>query len=194
MMNPSVARVLKASAWGLLLVQGFHMFEHTLQQFQHFGGWFLVDGHTNGLLGDFVDFEWLHFVFNYLLWGFRFTLMIVFAAMPAFWVTTPGWIRSTFLVGCVVQTYHALEHMIRMHIWITTGVVDTRGIFGHIEFLATPKDTLVFGHWLINSIVYFSALPLTIYTIRGRFQSAPAQARGEQIRPSADSQATQAAH
>ncbi|MGB0653774.1 MAG: hypothetical protein ACPGQL_11310 [Thermoplasmatota archaeon] len=161
---------LKVFAWGLILLQGFHVFEHNLQTVQKFA-W--NDPTPKGLLGDFVDFEWLHFGANAGLWFLLIVPMVAYAMLPQFWDrrVTPGWMSGLFISATMIQTYHFLEHVIRMQVWMSTGSIDPRGILGN-------RTDIVILHETLNTVVYLMALPLAIHTVRSKLNLPPAGTGG----------------
>jgi hypothetical protein len=81
---------------GLLVLQGFHMLEHTAQLVQYYA-LDLPPARAQGLLAA-LNVEWVHFIWNWLVWGCLAYLM------------ARGW--RTPLVWALIAwaTLHALEH------------------------------------------------------------------------------------
>jgi hypothetical protein len=123
-------------------VQSFHMLEHVAQVVQRN---VLESEHHTGLLGSAFDSEWVHFVYNlavlvFLVWALR----VVWGSAPS--STAQG--ALAFLVADVgLQTYHMVEHSVRIVQHITQGVTPAPGILGQLV-------DLIWLHYGLNLAVY----------------------------------------
>lgn len=103
----------------LLIAQSVHFTEHIAQMIQiHLLGLSSMQAH--GIIG-MLDFEWLHFIFDA---GWVpicvYTLFFIFRkSNPWLWVLLP------------VVTWHALEHVAIMRVYLTTGIVGSPGLLAH---------------------------------------------------------------
>ena len=130
-----------------LAVQTFHMAEHALQVFR-----VRIDQipSRGGIVGPGVEAEWIHFLYN----------MVVFAAI--FFVViarAKGWEPRgqrevgdrLLVVGFLVQGYHAVEHSLKLVQHLVGGAKVNPGLAG--EFV-----DLVLLHYSINLIVYLAVV------------------------------------
>ncbi len=164
--NPSIPRtftgLVKARSYRLfqgyiylfaltLALQTGHMLEHVVQVIQKF---VLGSSRAHGLIGR-LDIEWVHFGFNTAY----FVLLL-----PLVW----GWLayrREIGLLGrrwtgltvvclgtLLIQSYHQVEHSVKLAQFLHTNMQGTLGILGsHFD--------LILLHFTINALVY---LPLVI--------------------------------
>ena len=141
------ARGTATAAWpaatifaAALVVQLFHLLEHVVQVAQ---GKFLGIKPAHGLLGSFFDLEWVHFIYN---WGLFAILIVATIAVLREGRTRPavGWLALG--AALAVQTYHVLEHAVKIYQHITTGIDPAPGILGQIY-------DLIWLHFDINVIV-----------------------------------------
>lgn len=100
----------------LLIAQSVHFTEHIAQMIQiHLLGLSGIQAH--GIIG-MLDLEWVHFIFDA---GWVpicvYTLFFIFRkSNPWLWVLLP------------IVTWHALEHLVIMRVYLTTGVVGSPGL------------------------------------------------------------------
>jgi nitrous oxidase accessory protein NosD len=148
--------IVRAGAIAILLygfaVQSFHMLEHAVQVVQIYA---LDAEQRAGLLGRWIDVEWVHFVYNvtvlaFMWWTWRLVRpggaehRRVGAAGP--WV----------LAGVVIQAYHLLEHTAKMVQHLAWGVKTAPGLLG-------GPIGLVWFHYGINLAVYAAmAVPVAV--------------------------------
>lgn len=132
-------------------IQTFHMIEHVAQLLQKFA---LDSPAAHGLIGSF-DVEQVHFSFNLLYLG---TLVYV----------TLGWLNfgsrvcrhqkmmgMLLVAGVVAQSYHMVEHSVKLAQFFATGAQGTPGILGaHI-------DGAIF-HAAMNTLVFLPAVVVFI--------------------------------
>jgi len=100
----------------LLIAQSVHFTEHIAQMIQiHLLG--LSGMQAHGIIG-MLDLEWVHFIFDA---GWVpicvYTLFFIFRkSNPWLWVLLP------------IVTWHALEHIVIMRVYLATGVVGSPGL------------------------------------------------------------------
>lgn len=120
--------------------QLFHLLEHIVQVAQ---GKFLGIKPAHGILGSFFDLEWVHFIYN---WGLYALLIVATIAVIREGKIRPplGWL---FLGATIaVQSYHVVEHTVKIYQHITTGADPAPGILGQIF-------DLIWLHFWFNVIV-----------------------------------------
>lgn len=150
-------------ALAVLLIQGFHVVEHVAQNIQRSVlGW----REAHGLLGAWLDFEWVHFAYNALLLAGLMLLLAVYSQRPGFWMRAARAARIAFLGAVAVQGYHFIEHAVKIQQSVFLGVDPAPGILGH--FL-----DLILLHMAFNVAVYALMVPLLVSCWRG---SAPCAA------------------
>ena len=140
-----------AKIFGVALgLQLFHLLEHVVQVAQ---GKFLGIKPAHGILGSFFDLEWVHFLYN---WGLFLLLVVAtIAVVREKKVRNPiGWM---FLGATLaVQTYHTLEHNVKIYQHITTGIDPAPGILGQIF-------DLIWLHFDFNLIVTICMIGAFVY-------------------------------
>lgn len=131
-----------------LVIQALHMVEHVAQVMQKFV-FHIVPAH--GLIGQ-LDLEQVHFAFNLLYLG---TLIYVMLG----WLNFGGQVcrnqklcAAMLITTVAVQTYHVLEHSVKLAQFIASGMQGTPGIAG-MHF-----DGVIF-HALMNTAVF---LPVVV--------------------------------
>ena len=120
--------------------QLFHLLEHVVQVAQ---GKFLGIKPAHGILGSFFDLEWVHFIYN---WGLFVLLIVATVAVVREGKIRPplGWL---FLGATLaVQSYHVLEHTVKIYQHISTGADPAPGILGQIY-------DIIWLHFTFNVIV-----------------------------------------
>ena len=168
--NPSVSRTFTGSATGLvkgrsyrffqgyiylfaltLALQTGHMLEHVAQVIQKF---VLGSSSAHGLIGR-LDIGWVHFGFNTayfvlllpLVWGWL-------AYRREIGLLGRRWtgLTTVCLVTLLIQSYHQVEHSVKLVQFLNTNMQGTLGILGsHFD--------LILLYFTINALVY---LPLVI--------------------------------
>jgi hypothetical protein len=114
-------RVRRFSAWfflTLLAYQSFHQLEHTIEtvhlQLQH-------KAEADTLITG-VDFEWVHFGANaLLLYGLIAVVVGVGAATRARLRVERRWGWYAIVAAVVVQTYHVIDHSVRLVEYVSSG-------------------------------------------------------------------------
>src|SRR5215831_6338462 len=101
----------------LVVTQGAHFLEHLAQMIQiHVLG--LSGLQARGIFG-MLDIEWVHFIWNSWVLLFAALLVFLFRKNPWLWVLL------------VVSTWHELEHVYIMFMFLRTGHVGTPGLLAH---------------------------------------------------------------
>jgi len=131
-----------------IIIQALHMLEHVAQVLQKFV-FHIVPAH--GLIGQ-LDLEQVHFAFNLV---YLTTLIVVMVGWLYFGsqLCSKHKLLSAMLIGTVaVQSYHMVEHSVKLAQFISTGMQGTPGIAG-MHF-----DAVIF-HALMNTAVF---LPVVV--------------------------------
>lgn len=162
--------------WGVVIVQGIHMFEHVVQLIQVYA-FGVPDDNALGLLGYVFQFngteEWLHLVFNgsYLL-----ALMVLFVGILGLYfddVLSTGTFIGYLLLGLGLETWHGIEHVVIIHNVIRNGGCPCPGI-GDVALGVT--DTQL--HFVYNLIAYTGTLiPVVVLRKAGRLPLLARSAR-----------------
>lgn len=148
-----------------LLVQSFHMVEHFLQLFRVF-----VDGvpSRGGLVGPRVEPEWVHLLYNSI---FLFGIGAVILSRAAGWGPRTSGADSALGGVFFLQSYHTMEHVVKVVQHFTTGAKVNPGLAG--EF-----TNLVLLHFALNAAVYagllYAAASLLLRTTDLRSTRLPA--------------------
>lgn len=131
-----------------LLIQGFHWIEHLAQVYQHW--WLsLPIKESKGILF-FLDLEWNHLIFNF----------VYLLPLAAAWFLLRGKVSRTAIwflaVGVLVQSYHVIEHVVRIWQHLQTACEPCKGVLGwYIDG--------VYLHFAFNTLVL--TLPLTAFIL-----------------------------
>ncbi len=139
-------RELRAILVAAVLLQGFHVLEHSAQVFEAF---IMHQSPAHGLLGQLLDREWMHFVYNTVLLSM---MVVLFVGMsrPHLAAASP-FVYTFFLAGMLLQSYHVVEHSVKLRQYLTTGIEPAPGILGKLF-------DLVWLHFWINLLVYLPIL------------------------------------
>lgn len=127
-------------------VQSFHMLEHIVQVIQKFVLQLPV---AHGILGASLDFEPVHFTFNILYLGSVAVVWIIFTKTP---IRKMNLIYGLFTFVLVFQSWHFVEHAVKLEQHFVNGCVSCPGILGYYF------DPILL-HFTYNAIVY---IPLII--------------------------------
>jgi hypothetical protein len=162
--------------WGVVTVQGIHMFEHVVQLIQVYA-FGVPDDDALGLLGYVFQFngteEWLHLVFNvsYLL-----ALTVLFVGILGLYfddVLSTGTFIGYLLLGLGLETWHGIEHVVIIHNVIRNGGCPCPGI-GDAALGVT--DTQL--HFVYNLLAYTGTLiPFVVLRKTGRLPLLARSAR-----------------
>jgi len=123
-----------------LAVQSFHMLEHVVQVLQAFVFHILP---AHGILGSIFDLEWVHFFYNTDLYLFLIlgAVVLVLERRPR---PRAGW--RWLGASLAFQTYHEIEHIVKIAQHISTGIDPAPGILGHFI-------NLIWLHFTFNLII-----------------------------------------
>lgn len=151
-------RWLPLWATGVLAVGSFHMLEHVLQTYQ---AYVLRSAHAHGLLGRWVDTEWIHLAYNL---GFLAALLPVAARR--------GDARSLrfqlFLGGVAAAGYHVVEHSVKAWQFLAMGHDPALGIAGRY-------GPLIPIHLWLNLVVFVLVAPHLLAWARQAFGARAAR-------------------
>lgn len=144
----SVAVPLPIKEWALIgavALQGLHFVEHIAQVPQKF---FLDLPNAHGILGAAFDTEWVHFGYNLalltVLWGLLFAYRLHYRST---WTDQRApWGRLALLFLAAFQSYHMVEHSVKVAQHIITGCVSCPGLLG-------TTFNLVWLHFFINLVI-----------------------------------------
>ena len=126
-----------------IIIQALHMVEHVAQVLQKFA-FHIAPAH--GLIGQ-LDLEQVHFAFNLV---YLTTLVVVMVGWLYYGsqLCSKRKLLSAMLIGTVaVQSYHMVEHSVKLAQFISTGMQGTPGIAG-MHF-----DAVIF-HAVMNTAVF----------------------------------------
>lgn len=146
-------------------IQSFHMLEHGVQVFQVYVA---HSERRSGILGSFVDTEWVHFTYNLTVLGF---LLLAWALVgreggrPSVPARAMGRTAPLLLAAIVIQGYHLAEHVAKVVQHVSTGIDPAPGIVG-------GDLGLVWFHFGINLAVY-AAMAWPLLRLAGRMMAAP---------------------
>lgn len=141
----------------ILSYQTFHWIEHMVQVYQH-GVLHIVTLHAHGILFR-LDLEWNHFAFNSL---YFFGLLFVFLGEKMYtrtFRTLKPWVAYPFMIALFVESWHLVEHTVRIVQHVQTGCEPCTGI-GGMYF------DLIFLHGGYNMMTF--TFPLIAY-IAGKY-------------------------
>jgi hypothetical protein len=126
-------------------VQSFHMLEHIVQVIQKF---ILLLPVAHGILGASLDFEPVHFTFNILYLGLVAAVWIVFTKAR---IRKMNLIFGLVTFVLVFQSWHFIEHAVKLEQHFVNGCVSCPGILGYYF------DPILL-HFTYNTIVYISLI------------------------------------
>ena len=126
-----------------LALQGFHVIEHIAQTIQRF---VLHSPQAHGLIGQ-LDLEQVHFVFNLMYLAFLIHVLLRWltlkAELPNHWRA----FTAILIFGVVLQSYHQVEHTVKLGQFVQTHVQGTPGLIG-LYF-----DGVIF-RFIMNTLVF----------------------------------------
>jgi hypothetical protein len=141
-----------ALLYGLSVLQGAHMVEHVVQMVQlhvlH-----LTGPAARGVFG-MLDIEWVHFVWNSLVFVALGLLVWRFPRSPFLWATF------------AISVWHQVEHSYILSVYLRTGVSGTPGLLakgGKIGGgLWLKRPDLHFFYNLVETLTLFAAFGLQL--------------------------------
>ena len=126
-----------------VLIQALHLVEHGAQVFQKFV-LHIVPAH--GLIGA-LDLEQIHFGFNVLYLATLAIVMVGWFHFGSQLCSRPKALAALLVGTVALQSYHMVEHTVKLVQFLATGIQGTPGIAGmHI-------DGVIF-HALMNTAVF----------------------------------------
>ncbi len=142
--RPSSARMTRGFFAALLVFQGLHEIEHIIQMVQVY---LLDEPGAAGLFGAIFNVEVIHLSYN--AWFLALALTVTGGYVV--WhrrELAPGRALAALLVfGTAVQSYHVVEHVVRVGQFLQSGVDGTPGILGQYV-------DLVLLHFLFNTVAF----------------------------------------
>jgi len=147
----------------MMILQGFHEFEHIVQVFQRT---VLGIGNGAGVLGSVFDVEPVHMAYNLL---FLVLISAVYAGCRRDRSVIPANADSVMRllqVSFVFQIWHTVEHTVKMYQYFQTGLNGTPGILGY-------WFPVVYLHFWYNTLLY---IPIVIAFFIGGFHLAATRA------------------
>lgn len=152
-------RWLPLWAAAVLAAASFHMLEHVAQTYQ---AYVLRSEHAHGLLGRWLDTEWIHLGYNV---GFLLAILPI-AAQGG----DPSRLRYQFFLGGLAAAgYHVVEHSVKTWQFAVMGHDPALGIAGHY-------GPLIPIHLWLNLVVYLLVLPHLLAWARQAFRPQRLQA------------------
>lgn len=137
---------------GVNVIQGFHMLEHVAQVIQRYGLGH-SPAHAHGLLG-MLDLEWVHVFYNgALLLALYWLFLIGKRHLRALGIVT----YALFVTALWLQSYHMVEHLVKITQHLATGVQGTPGILG--PFFVNP---LWFHFWINLVVTMLTLVPCVV--------------------------------
>lgn len=124
-----------------IAVQSFHMLEHVAQVVQKFVLQLPV---AHGLLGASLDFEPVHFAFNVLYLSLVAAVWVSFRKTP---IRKMNLIYGLITFVLVFQSWHFIEHAVKLEQHFVKGCVTCPGILGYYF------DPILL-HFTYNTVVY----------------------------------------
>ena len=122
-----------------ILIQFLHIIEHIAQVVQKFG---LHQQESHGIIGA-LDLEWVHFIYNGTLLILLYVLAFNYSKVGFKKQSFPLYV---FITAVIVESYHMVEHFVKVVQHIETGIQGTPGIVGN---LVNP----ILFHFYINFYV-----------------------------------------
>lgn len=134
----------------MVLIQGAHELEHVAQVIQRY---VLAIPNGNGLLGNLVDIEPLHFAYNT---GFLALLVASYVALDLHRVRgrlqQPRSVVILLTLAVLLQSWHEVEHIAKLGQFLALGVNGTGGVFGQGPGGILPMFPIPLLHLVYNSI------------------------------------------
>jgi hypothetical protein len=127
-------------------VQSFHILEHIVQVIQKFVLQLPV---AHGILGASLDFEPVHFTFNVVYLALVALVWISFTKTP---IRKMQLIYGLVTFVLVFQSWHFIEHAVKLDQHFVNGCVSCPGILGHYF-------DVILLHFTYNAVVY---VPLVV--------------------------------
>jgi nitrous oxidase accessory protein NosD len=144
----------------LVAVMAAHEAEHVGQMLQKNVFPNRCPGDCRGALGFAFDLEWVHFAYNLSILFAIVALAAAYRLWRPEWRRAAPWAVGAVAAGILIQTYHAVEHVAKLHQWFVSGHHSpTPGIVG--KGLGPPEPSsfsLIEFHFILNTAVFICIL------------------------------------
>lgn len=145
-MNQNYIRSFRTIFMATVVIQSLHMVEHIAQVIQKFGlGW----KEAHGIIG-VLDLEWVHFIYNTAL---LITLYILFFKYSRLLKAGGNVLYGIFVADVVLQSYHVIEHLVKINQHLQTGQQGTPGILGNFV------NPILFHFWMNLAVLALITIP-----------------------------------
>jgi hypothetical protein len=140
----------------LMAVMAAHEAEHIGQLLQKEAFANRCPGDCRGALGFAFDLEWVHFAYNVSILVAIVTLAVAYRLWRPEWRRAAPWAVGAIGVGILIQSYHAVEHVAKLHQWFMNGHHSpTPGILGRGLQPPEPSSfSLIELHFILNTAVF----------------------------------------
>lgn len=139
----------------LVLLQGFHELEHIVQVVQRYA---LGIPNGNGLVGSLADVEPVHLAYNTVYLALLVTVFVMLGLQRR-GASTHGPLVVVLLTLAVgFQTWHELEHVVKLAQYLALHVNGTGGILGQGPGALAPLFPIPLLHLAYNTVAYLPAL------------------------------------
>lgn len=119
---------------GAVVLQGLHFVEHIAQVIQKF---FLKLPEAHGLLGAAFDTEWVHFIYNLVLFAVLWALVFAYGLHRRnIWQNQPRLYPAILAFVAGFQLYHMVEHSVKITQHLTIACASCPGLLGSVVDLA----------------------------------------------------------
>ena len=133
-----------------VVIQAVHTLEHVAQVIQKYA---LGLPAAHGLLGEFLDREPVHFTYNLI---YLVLLAVVFVKVHPMRKKVSSLIYPLLLFALVVQSWHFVEHSVKMSQHLAGFCIDCPGVLG-------TRENLILLHFTYNFLVL---VPATVALIK----------------------------
>jgi hypothetical protein len=160
-----------------LTVQLLHQVEHVAQIMQKdLWGW----DKWPGLLGQWFDFEWIHFLYNAALFMSVMAVAVIYLKNPGIW-SRSGSGHYALMFATLFQGYHLVEHTAKLIQYLGSGsTVLGRGLVGQFALVvafAGFKPWTSLGRPDLRADKAHVSLPASIYwPVAGAMRAVPTHA------------------
>lgn len=145
-MNQNSAQNFRTIFIATVVIQSLHMVEHVAQVIQKFGlGW----KEAHGIIG-VLDLEWVHFIYNAAL---LITFYVLISKYSGFLKAGGTVLYGVFVADVVLQSYHVIEHLVKINQHIQTGQQGTPGIIGNFV------NPILFHFWMNLAVLGLILIP-----------------------------------
>jgi nitrous oxidase accessory protein NosD len=140
----------------LVTVMAAHEAEHVAQVLQKNVFPNRCPGDCRGALGFVFDLEWVHFAYNLSILFAIAGLAVAYRLWRPDWRRAAPWAVGAIAAGILIQSYHAVEHVVKLHQWFVSGHHSpTPGILGRSLGPPEPASfSLIELHFILNTAVF----------------------------------------